>query len=152
MVTLWISHHKMTPGIHMTMTQHIIQTLICTLQNHPPYDIITNHDVIGRAATFHKVQLHNEPLEEDFLFEMLSSTQRSAQYPPMVKGMLHHATNIFNDPVRSRAIVPRVDKQYTASPNDPLLHTRSTSARLFNGSNYMQKSQISNIWRSPSTR
>lgn len=41
-----------------------------------PDDTTTYHDLRGRAATYHKVPLHTQPLEGDFLFETLSSNQR----------------------------------------------------------------------------
>lgn len=38
----------------------------------------------------------------------------------MLKGMLRHVDDIFNDPVRARILTPRIDKKYKSAPSDPV--------------------------------
>ncbi|KAJ1194439.1 hypothetical protein NDU88_003728 [Pleurodeles waltl] len=85
----------------------------------PPEDSTAYAQVVARAAEFHNVSLHSEPVEDDFLFNTLSSTHSTYQSLPMLPGMLRHAKQIFKDPVKSRAITPRVEKEYKAPPTDP---------------------------------
>lgn len=67
---------------------------------------------IPRAAAYHLVPLHKDPVEDDFLFEILSSTTTACQYLPMLKGMLRHS-DIIKDQVRTRIITPCVNKKIT---------------------------------------
>ncbi|KAJ1087474.1 hypothetical protein NDU88_000645 [Pleurodeles waltl] len=89
----------------------------------PPEDSTAYSQVVARAAEFHNVSLHSEPVEDDFLFNTLSSTHSSYQSLPMLPGMLRHAKEIFKEPVKSRAITPRVEKKYKAPPTDPVFIT-----------------------------
>ncbi|KAJ1169217.1 hypothetical protein NDU88_001123 [Pleurodeles waltl] len=89
----------------------------------PPEDSTAYSQVVARAAQFHNVSLHSEQVEDDFLFNTLSSTHSSYQSLPMLPGMLRHAKDIFKDPVKSRAITPRVEKKYKPPPTDPAFIT-----------------------------
>ncbi|KAJ1208071.1 hypothetical protein NDU88_003461 [Pleurodeles waltl] len=89
----------------------------------PPEDSTAYSQVVARAALFHNVELHSEQVEDDFLFNTLSSTHSSYQSLPMLPGMLRHAKDIFKEPVKSRAVTPRVDKKYKAPPTDPVFIT-----------------------------
>ncbi|KAJ1185206.1 hypothetical protein NDU88_002000 [Pleurodeles waltl] len=89
----------------------------------PPEDSTAYSQVVARAAQFHNVNLHSEQVEDDFLFNTLSSTHSSYQSLPMLPGMLRHAKEIFKEPVKSRAITPRVEKKYKAPPTDPVFIT-----------------------------
>ncbi|KAJ1176562.1 hypothetical protein NDU88_001836 [Pleurodeles waltl] len=72
----------------------------------PPEDSTAYMQVVARAATFHNVALHAEPIEDDFLFNTLSSTHSQYQSLPMLPGMLKHAKQVFQDPVKGKAITP----------------------------------------------
>lgn len=85
----------------------------------PPDDNIDYVQLINRAAKYHGVELHTEPLEENFWLETLTHSQRSTHTLPMLKGMLKHAVEVFKDPVRERILTPRVDKKYKPAPTDP---------------------------------
>ncbi|KAJ1136534.1 hypothetical protein NDU88_002949 [Pleurodeles waltl] len=89
----------------------------------PPEDSTAYSQVVARAAEFHNVSLHSEPVEDDFLFNTLSSTHSTYQSLPMLPGMLRHAKQIFKEPVKSRAITPSVEKKYKAPPTDPAFIT-----------------------------
>ncbi|KAJ1144762.1 hypothetical protein NDU88_011059 [Pleurodeles waltl] len=89
----------------------------------PPEDSTSYTQVIARAASFHNVTLHSEPIEDDFLFNTLSSTHSQYQRLPMLPGMLKHSKQIFQDPVKGRAITPRVEKKYKPPPTDPVYIT-----------------------------
>ncbi|XP_069063197.1 uncharacterized protein [Pleurodeles waltl] len=89
----------------------------------PPEDSTAYAQVVARAAEFHNVSLHSEPIEDDFLFNTLSSTHSHYQSLPMLPGMLRHAKQTFKEPVKSRAITPRVEKKYKAPPTDPAFIT-----------------------------
>ncbi|KAJ1083632.1 hypothetical protein NDU88_003789 [Pleurodeles waltl] len=78
----------------------------------PPDDSTAYTQVLARAATFHSVTMHSEPVEDDFLFNTLASTHASYQSLPTLPGMLKHAQQVFQEPVKGRAITPRVEKKY----------------------------------------
>ncbi|KAJ1173375.1 hypothetical protein NDU88_005211 [Pleurodeles waltl] len=90
----------------------------------PPEDSTAYMHVVSRAATFHNVALHSEPIEDNFLFNTLSSTHNQYQSLPMLPGMLIHAKQVFQDPVKGRAITPRVEKKYKPPPTDPVYITQ----------------------------
>ncbi|KAJ1091581.1 hypothetical protein NDU88_004700 [Pleurodeles waltl] len=90
----------------------------------PPEDNTAYTQVLSRAATFHNVAMHSEPIEDDFLFNTLASTHTSYQSLPMLPGMLKHAKQVFQEPVKGRAITPRVEKKYRPSPTDPVFITQ----------------------------
>ncbi|KAJ1094242.1 hypothetical protein NDU88_007320 [Pleurodeles waltl] len=94
----------------------------------PPEDSTSYTQVVSRAAAFHNVTLHSEPIEDDFLFNTLSSTHSQYQSLPMLPGMLKHSKQIFQDPVKGRAITPRVDKKYKPPPTDPVYITQQLTA------------------------
>ncbi|KAJ1087218.1 hypothetical protein NDU88_000404 [Pleurodeles waltl] len=89
----------------------------------PPEDSTSYSQLVARAEEFHNVQLHSDPIEDDFLFNTLSATHSQYQCLPMLPGMLRHAKQIFEEPVKSRAITPRVDKKYKPPPTDPVFIT-----------------------------
>ncbi|KAJ1081017.1 hypothetical protein NDU88_001204 [Pleurodeles waltl] len=89
----------------------------------PPEDSTAYAQVVATADEFHNVSLHSEPIEDDFLFNTLSSTHSHYPSLPMLPGMLRHAKQIFKEPVESRAITPRVEKKYKAPPTDPAFIT-----------------------------
>ncbi|KAJ1186747.1 hypothetical protein NDU88_003528 [Pleurodeles waltl] len=89
----------------------------------PPEDSTSYAQVVARAAEFHNVSLHSEPIEDDFLFNTLSSTHSQYQSLPMLPGMLRHSKQIFQEPVKGRAITPRVEKKYKSPPTDPIFIT-----------------------------
>ncbi|KAJ1157443.1 hypothetical protein NDU88_010155 [Pleurodeles waltl] len=89
----------------------------------PPEDSTSYSQVVARATEFHNVTLHSEPIEDDFLFNTLSSTHSQYQSLPMLPGMLRHSKQIFQDPVKGRAITPRVEKKYKPPPTDPIYIT-----------------------------
>ncbi|KAJ1170443.1 hypothetical protein NDU88_002320 [Pleurodeles waltl] len=68
--------------------------------------------------------MHTEPLEDDFLFNILSSTHTTYQSLPTLPGMLKHAHQIFQEPVKARVITPRVEKKYKPPPSDPAFITQ----------------------------
>ncbi|KAJ1093052.1 hypothetical protein NDU88_006161 [Pleurodeles waltl] len=90
----------------------------------PPEDSTGYAQVVSRAAAFHNVSLHSEPIEDDFLFNTLSSTHSQYQSLPMLPGMLKHSKQVFEEPVKGRAITPRVDKKYKPPPTDPVYITQ----------------------------
>ncbi|KAJ1103996.1 hypothetical protein NDU88_001412 [Pleurodeles waltl] len=90
----------------------------------PPEDSTAYAQVVSRAAAFHNVSLHAEPIEDDFLFNTLSSTHSHYQSLPMLPGMLKHSKQVFEEPVKGRAITPRVEKKYKPPPTDPVYITQ----------------------------
>ncbi|KAJ1141146.1 hypothetical protein NDU88_007481 [Pleurodeles waltl] len=78
----------------------------------PPEDRTAYTQVLARAARFHNLTMHSEPVEDDFLFNTLASTHASYQSLPMLLGMLKHAQQVFQEPVKGRAITQRVEKKY----------------------------------------
>ncbi|KAJ1157445.1 hypothetical protein NDU88_010157 [Pleurodeles waltl] len=86
----------------------------------PPEYSTAYTQVVSRAAAFHNVALHVEPIEDDFLFNTLSSTHSQYQSLPMLPGMLKHANQVFQEPVKGRAITPWVEKKYKPPPTDPV--------------------------------
>ena len=86
----------------------------------PPEDTSGYHEVIERAASYHKVDMYTEGVKESFLFETLKKSQKQVQFLPMLGGFLEPVQQIFQDPVKGRPITPRVEKKYKPSPNDPL--------------------------------
>lgn len=71
----------------------------------PPDDNIGYVELLNRAAQYHGMELHSEPLEQDFLFETLSSSHRATHTLPMLKGMLKH-TGHFQTPCQSKNYYP----------------------------------------------
>ncbi|KAJ1124101.1 hypothetical protein NDU88_002563 [Pleurodeles waltl] len=90
----------------------------------PPKDSTAYTQVVSRAAAFHNVTLHAETIEDDFLFNTLSSTHSQYQSLPMLPGMLKHSKQVFQEPVKGRAITPRVEKKYKLPPTDPVYITQ----------------------------
>ncbi|XP_078535634.1 uncharacterized protein LOC144822021 [Lissotriton helveticus] len=85
----------------------------------PPEDTIGFNYLIHRAAQYHGVNIHTDPVEEDFLMDTFDNAQRSSSILPMLKGVIKHALEVFKDPVRTRVIHPRIEKKYKAAPSDP---------------------------------
>ncbi|XP_078520391.1 uncharacterized protein LOC144785278 [Lissotriton helveticus] len=85
----------------------------------PTDDTIVFNQLIDRAAQFHNVDMHNDPVEENFLFDTFPTSEKSVRTLPMVKGVLKHAPDIFKDTARARVINPRIEKKYRAAPTDP---------------------------------
>ncbi|KAJ1196529.1 hypothetical protein NDU88_000399 [Pleurodeles waltl] len=90
----------------------------------PPEDSTAYTQVVSRAAAFHNVTLHAEPIEDDFLFNTLSSTHSQYQSLPKLPGMLKHSKQAFQEPVKGKAITPRVEKKYKPPPTDPVYITQ----------------------------
>ncbi|KAJ1080726.1 hypothetical protein NDU88_000920 [Pleurodeles waltl] len=90
----------------------------------PPEDSTAYTQVVSRAAAFHNDTLHAEPIEDDFLFNTLSSTHSQYQSLPMLPGMLKHAKQAFQEHMKGRAITPRVEKKYKPPPTDPVYITQ----------------------------
>ncbi|KAJ1161729.1 hypothetical protein NDU88_002210 [Pleurodeles waltl] len=90
----------------------------------PPEDSTAYAQVVSRAAAFHNVSLHAEPIEDDFLFNTLSSTHSQYQSLPMLPGMLKHSKQVFQEPVKGRTITPRVEKKFKPPPTDPVYITQ----------------------------
>ncbi|XP_078502523.1 uncharacterized protein LOC144757755 [Lissotriton helveticus] len=86
----------------------------------PPDDNTGFVQLINRAAKYHKLDMHTEPQIEDFLLETLPGAQRTSGTLPMLKGLLTHTEEIFENPVRARVLNPRIDKKYKAAPKDPI--------------------------------
>lgn len=76
----------------------------------PPEDTIGFTQLIHRAAQYHSVDLHTDPIE-DFLMDTFAPSHRSTSILPMLKGVVRHAPEIFKDPVRARVINSRVEKK-----------------------------------------
>ncbi|KAJ1083976.1 hypothetical protein NDU88_004131 [Pleurodeles waltl] len=77
----------------------------------PPEDSTAYTQVLSRAAKFNNVAMHTEPVEDDFLFNTLASTHVSYLSLPMLLGMLKHTKQVSQEPVKGRAITPRVEKK-----------------------------------------
>ncbi|KAJ1187330.1 hypothetical protein NDU88_004107 [Pleurodeles waltl] len=90
----------------------------------PPEDSTSYTQVLTRAATFQNITMHSEPVEDDFLFNTLASTHASDQSLPMLPGMLTYAQQVFQEPVKGKAITPRVEKKYKPPPSDPVFITQ----------------------------
>ncbi|XP_078533227.1 uncharacterized protein LOC144819101 [Lissotriton helveticus] len=85
----------------------------------PPEDTIGFNKLIHRAAQYHGVDIHTDPVGEDFLMDTFDNAQRSTSILPMLKGVIKQASEVFKDPVRTRIINPRIEKKYKAAPSDP---------------------------------
>ncbi|XP_078502407.1 uncharacterized protein LOC144756448 [Lissotriton helveticus] len=88
-----------------------------TIKTSPTEDTAAFNALIERAAKNHDVDMHADPVEEDFLFDTLS--ERSVKTLPMLKGVLKHATDIFKETTRARVVNPRIEKKYRPAPVDP---------------------------------
>lgn len=100
-------HKTLTLGKITIENQIQTTTLTCIpLGPSTPDDYIGYVQLINRAAEYHGEELHKEPLEEDFLFETLTHSQRSTHTLPMLKSMLKHTDEVFKDPVRGRILTP----------------------------------------------
>ncbi|XP_078496692.1 uncharacterized protein LOC144752701 [Lissotriton helveticus] len=145
----------------------------------PPDDTIGFTQLIHRAATFHGVDLHTDPIEEDFLTDTLLTSHKTTTTLPILNGVLRHAPEIFKDPVRARVINPRLEKKYKAAPSDPAYikgqlpldslvvsnarkransHTTGDApppdkeSKLLDASGKCTLSQAANIWRIANTQ
>lgn len=85
----------------------------------PPDDTIRFSQLLHRAAQFHGVDMHTDPVDEDFLMDTITPAQRTTVTLPMLKGVIKHAPEVFKDPVRARVINPRIEKRYKPAPSDP---------------------------------
>ncbi|XP_078511993.1 uncharacterized protein LOC144771259 [Lissotriton helveticus] len=85
----------------------------------PTEDSAAFNALIERAAANHDVDMHADPVEEDFLFDTFSVSERTVKTLPMLKGVLKHAPEIFKEPTRARVVNPRIEKKYRPAPGDP---------------------------------
>ncbi|XP_078522996.1 uncharacterized protein LOC144792004 [Lissotriton helveticus] len=85
----------------------------------PTEDSAGFHALIERAAANHDVDMHADLVEEDFLFDTFSVSERTVKTLPMLKGVLKHAADIFKEPTRARVVNPRIEKKYRPAPADP---------------------------------
>ncbi|XP_078502420.1 uncharacterized protein LOC144756483 [Lissotriton helveticus] len=85
----------------------------------PTEDSAGFHALLERAAANHDVDMHADPIEEDFLFDTFSVSERTVKTLPMLKGVLKHAGDIFKEPTRARVVNPRIEKKYRPAPADP---------------------------------
>ncbi|XP_078526618.1 uncharacterized protein LOC144799223 [Lissotriton helveticus] len=85
----------------------------------PLEDTMGFNQIIHRAAQYHWVDLHIDPVDEDFIMDTFDNAQRSSSILAMLKGVIRHAPEVFKDPVRTLVINPRIEKKYKAAPSDP---------------------------------
>ncbi|XP_078540262.1 uncharacterized protein LOC144825334 [Lissotriton helveticus] len=85
----------------------------------PTQDTAAFNALIERAAHNHDVDMHADPVEEDFLFDTFSTSEKSIKTLPMLKGVLKHASDIFKEPTKARVINPRIERKYRPAPVDP---------------------------------
>ncbi|XP_078529587.1 uncharacterized protein LOC144807809 [Lissotriton helveticus] len=85
----------------------------------PTADTIVFNQLVDRAAKYHGVDMHTDPIEEDILFDTFPTSEKSVSTLPMLKGVLKHAPDIFKDLARARVLNPRIVKKYKSAPADP---------------------------------
>ncbi|KAJ1147804.1 hypothetical protein NDU88_000659 [Pleurodeles waltl] len=116
----------------------------------PPEDSTAYAQVVSRAAAFH-VSLHAEPIEDNFLCNTLSSTHSQYQSLPMLPGMLKHSKQVFEEPVKGRAITPRVEQKYKPPPTDPVYITQ-VNTRLSGSRGSSQEGELTHFRRCTTSR
>ncbi|KAJ1105605.1 hypothetical protein NDU88_003010 [Pleurodeles waltl] len=94
----------------------------------PPEDSTAYTQVLARAATFHNVTMHSEPVEDYFLFNTLASTHASYQSLPMLPGMLKHAQQLPLDSVVVGAARKRANSQSSGDAPPPDKESRKCDA------------------------
>ncbi|XP_078503202.1 uncharacterized protein LOC144761849 [Lissotriton helveticus] len=97
----------------------VTHTQSYAVKTSPNEDTAAFNALIERAALNHDVDMHADPVEEDFLFDTFSTSERSVRTLPMLKGVLKHAGDIFKEPTKARVVNPRIEKKYRPAPVDP---------------------------------
>ncbi|XP_078540261.1 uncharacterized protein LOC144825331 [Lissotriton helveticus] len=100
-------------------SQTIPDTPSYPVKTSPTEDTAAFKALIEWAAHNHDVEMHADLIEEDFLFDTFSTSEKSVETLPMLKGVLKHAGDIFKETTRARVVNPRIDRKYRPAPVDP---------------------------------
>lgn len=76
----------------------------------PPDDTIGFSQLLHRAAQFHWVDMHTGPIDDDFLMDTITPSQRSTVTLPMLKGVIEHAPEVFKAPLGLESSIPELKR------------------------------------------
>lgn len=86
----------------------------------PPDDNLGFTQLIHRAAQYHGVDLHTDPIDDNFLMDTFAPSQKPTSILPMLKGVTKHAPEILKEPVGARVVNPRLEKKSKPAPSNPV--------------------------------
>ncbi|KAJ1079866.1 hypothetical protein NDU88_000098 [Pleurodeles waltl] len=113
-----------TPGIFMMRQCQMTVLTVIQLDRHHQKIVQPTHRWCQGQRRFIMSACMQSQLKTTFYFNTLSSTHSQYQSLPMIPGMLKHSKQVFEEPVKGRAITPRVEKKYKLPPTDPVYITQ----------------------------